>query len=136
MTREEIRDWCNSPENKEKDEWHVSSLKSTIATIKGARAKTPKNPNDFSARWDYPQAVEHLEIFLDAYEGGWNFDDETDRIEEMLERKKLLPNEDWLVERSRLRMLGHTEVEIQESLVKGKVTSIVNEWDLDHSDNK
>ena len=44
----------------------------------------------------------------------------------MLERKKLLPNEDWLVERYRLRVLGHTEAEIQESLVKGKVSSIVN----------
>ena len=125
MNPQQIADWCNATEQKETTDWYFSSLLKTFETIKNARAKVPKDPHDISARWDYPQAIEHLQIFIDAWEGKRNFNDETEKIEDILEQKKLLPNENWLVERSRLRMLGHSEIEIQELLVKNKVVNIM-----------
>ena len=51
----------------EMEQW-MEAIKKTLATIKEARAKVPKNPNDISARWDYPKAVEHLEMYLELQE--------------------------------------------------------------------
>lgn len=68
LTPKDIINWCTAPERKEITDWNINTMKSTLESIKQARAEIPKNPHNIIARWDYPDVIEELETYIIAFE--------------------------------------------------------------------